>query len=164
MQSLLKNKYNNGFTLAEVLVACAIVSTMVFALMLAVSKGVTLSNNALSQEKANLLLEEGAEAVKSIRDANWNNISNLTLDTNYYLSFSNAGSWSLATSPAEVVDSSFTRTVTVSQVFRDANDDISASGTIDAHTKKVNINVSWTNSDGSSNSRDLTFYLADIFN
>lgn len=158
-------KYNSGFSLVEVLVACAIISVMIFALMSAAQKGILLSSNALKQTQASLLLEEGAEAVKSIRDANWTSISNVTLDTTYYLSYNtNTNLWSLSTTPTALIDTIFTRTVTLSQVFRDANDDIASSGTVDTHIKKVTINTSWTASDGTTFSKNLSFYLADIFN
>ncbi len=155
----------SGFSLVEVLIACAIISTMIFALMSAVQKGISLSLNALKQTQASFLLEEGAEAIKSIRDANWTNISSITLDTNYYFSYNNSTNlWSVSTTPTTAIDSMFTRTVTLSQVFRNATDDIAVSGTVDTHIKKVVVTVSWPSSDGTTFSRNLSFYLVNIFN
>lgn len=158
-------KNNLGFTLVEVIIGCAIMVTMIFALIAAAQKGISLSHNALKQTQANLLLEEGAEAIKSLRDANWTNISNITLGTNYYFSYNNSTNlWSVSTTPVALVDSIFTRTISLSQVFRDATDDIASSGTVDTHIKKVVVNVSWPSSDGTTFSRSLSFYLVDIFN
>jgi prepilin-type N-terminal cleavage/methylation domain-containing protein len=162
--SPLKN-HKSGFTLVEVLIASAIISLILFALISAAQQGIRLSYNALKQTQANSLLEEGAEAVKSIRDKNWSTISSITLDTNYYLSYDTSTNiWSLGTTPVGVVDAVFTRTVSLSQVLRDATDDIAGAGTLDARTKKVTINVSWPISDGTTQSKNLIFYIADIFN
>jgi len=163
---------NHGFTIIEVIVATTIISVTVFALVITAQKGVELSTRALKQSQANVLLEEGAEAVKSIRDNNWTTISNLSLDTDYYLYFDNTNNiWTLNTSntppsgfiPAYPIDSIFNRKVVVSSVYRDTSDDISSSGTIDSKTKKVTVSVSWVDSKGSI-TKDLVFYIADIFN
>ena len=167
MKTSYKKKYSKGFTLVEVLVACAIISTSTFALMSAATKGIQLSNQALRQTQASFLLEEGAEAVKSIRDASWANISSLTLDTNYYLTFNTGtNTWSLGTIAVGTIDGLFTRTVVLSGVSRDGNDDIVTSGGTydDTRTKKVTVNVSWPLSDASTSSKDLSFYISDIFN
>jgi len=152
-----------GFALAEILVACAIISVTTFSLLSASSKGVQLSQRSLRQAQANLLLEEGAEAVRSIRDNAWSNISSLNVGTIYYLSFStNNNSWSLSTTPS-VIENVFTRTVVFSNVNRDASDDIvNSGGTLDSGTKKVTIEVTFPGSNGFV-SKSLSLYLADIF-
>lgn len=166
-------KLVSGFTLIEVLVACAIISISMFALMQTSQKGIQLSSFALKKSQASFLLEEGAEAVKSIRDNNWTTISNLSLSpTRYHLFFNNGlSAWVLDTSSTSLVGSTtvyplngFDRTVTISSVGRDSNDDILESGgTIDPRTKKVTIEVSWSSS-GVANSKNLSFYITDIFN
>lgn len=151
-----------GFALVEVLVACAIISTSVFAIMSASAKGVELSSRALQYGQASYLLEEGAEAVKTMRDAAWSNISSLTVGTTYYLSYSTSTNlWSLSTTSSTI--DAFTRTVVFSAVSRDSNDDITTSGgTIDTRTKKVTVTVSWATASGNL-SKTLDFYLVDIF-
>lgn len=151
-----------GFTIIEVLIACVIISTTTLALMAATSKGIELSTRSLRQVQANMLMEEGVEAVKSIRDTDWTTISNLTLDTNYYLSF-NSNTWTLSTTLVSPIDEIFERAIIFSEVYRDSNDDIAFSGTLDTGIKKVNIIVSWSTSSG-TNSKNITFYLANIFN
>ena len=166
MQKIYFKSKEKGFTLVEILIGCAIMTTMIFALMASAQKGINLSDKALKQTQANMLLEEGAEAVRSIRDSAWSNISGLTLDTNYYLSYNTSTNvWSLSTTPSATIDSTFTRKVVVSQVLRDAStDDIASSGNADARTKKITITVSWPTADGTTISKDLPFYIADIFN
>ncbi len=153
---------NKGFSLVEVVVASAIISIITFSIVSAASKGLALSQRALHQTQASYILEEGAEAVKTIRDASWTNISALTIGTTYYLAYNNTtNTWSLSTS-ANTIDSFFTRKVQLSEVNRDANDDIASTGTVDTRTKKVDVNVSWLSS-GTTVSKTLSFYITDIF-
>jgi len=167
-----KNKL--GFTIIEVLIACSIISISMFALMQTAQKGLTLSHQALKKSQASLLLEEGAEAVKSIRDNDWVTIDGLSLNTPYYLFFNTTTkSWVLDNTsttnlpgyiPTYPVDGVFVRTVTVSSVGRDTNDDILVSGgTIDNRTKLITVSVSWPIS-GATSSKSLSFYISDIFN
>lgn len=160
------NKYQkkSGFSLVEVLIACMIMSTITLTLMSAASKGIELSYRALKQVQASNLIEEGVEAVKSIRDNNWATISALNLNTNYYLTFnSNTNVWSLGTTPVSLIDGEFTRVVVFTAVNRDGNDDIASSGTPDTGARRVKVTVSW-GSVGTTISKDITFYLTNIFN
>lgn len=174
MRKKSKNIKNFGFTIIEVLVACSIITISMFALMQTAQKGLYLSHQSLKKSQASFLIEEGVEAVKSIRDNNWASISGITLNTPYYLFFntntklwvlSNASTTSLPSHiPTYPIDGVFTRTVVINSVGRDVNDDIlSSGGTIDPRTKKINITVTWTSS-GISSSKNLSFYITDIFN
>src|SRR5574344_1315136 len=82
---VLKNK--KGFSLIEVVIACSIISFVVFGFVSISTKSIQISNKTLKQAQAVLLLEEGVEAIKSIRDDDWNSISSSSNDTNYYLFF-----------------------------------------------------------------------------
>src|SRR3989339_2033041 len=146
-----KKNMSKGFTIIEVLIACVIISTTTLALASVASTGIQLSNRSLRQVQANLLMEEGAEAVKSIRDNNWTTISDLDLDTDYYLSFDiNTNSWTLGQTPTATIDGVFTRVIVFSLVYRDDNDDIASSGEPDLGTKSVNVSVSWPTPSGTN--------------
>ena len=160
-----KNKKNFGFTIMEVIIACSIITICMFTLMQTASMGIAMSHQSLSKLQAGLLLEEGSEAVKSIRDENWNNISGLSLNTPYYLNYNTTvpNAWSLGLTPS-VIDSTFTRTVRIFAVNRDTNDNIvNSGGVLDPHSKKIIINVDWQTRNGIK-SNNLTFYIFDIFN
>jgi prepilin-type N-terminal cleavage/methylation domain-containing protein len=163
MFSLKQKKFLYGFTLIEVMIASALVATVTISFLSFAQRGLGLSSRSLRQVQATLLLEEGAEAVKTIRDANWTNISGLTLNNTYYLSYNTSTNvWSLSTTLNDI-DGVFTRTVVVDSVNRDSNDDIVASGgTTDTGTKKVTVTVSWYSAEG-LNTKVLTLYIADIF-
>lgn len=169
-----KNKKNLGFTLIEVLVACSIISLSMFALMQTAENGIRLSNEALNKSQASLLLEEGAESVKSIRNNSWVTIANLSLNTPYHLFFNTTTKvWVLDTSttnlsesiPSYPIDGVFNRTVTFYGIGRDATsgDIVVEGGNADLGTKKVTITVTW-NSKKVVNSKSLSFYISNIFN
>jgi len=160
----LSYKNNQGFSLAEIIIACAIITTCIFALMTSATKSIQISRESLYRVQSSFLLEEGAEAVKAIRDASWNNISALNLGENYYLTFNTStNTWFLNQTPT-VIDSLFTRTVVISAVNRNVDNDIASSGTLDTRTKKVTIVVSWPSYDGITKTQELPFYISDIFN
>lgn len=158
----LKNK-KSGFSLVEVVVASAIISIITFSIVSAGQKGLVLSQRAMHQTQASYLLEEGAEAVKTIRDTSWATISALTVGTTYYLAFNTStNTWSLSTTN-NTIDGFFTRKIQFADVYRDVNDDIASTGTLDSRTKKVDVTLSWP-SDGGTVTKNLSFYIADIFN
>ncbi|MCC6323277.1 hypothetical protein IT400_00615 [Candidatus Nomurabacteria bacterium] len=160
----LKNKNLLGFALVEIMICCAILSAVTISLLSYAQKGLELSNLSLRQTQAIYLLEEGAEAIKTFRDDNWTNISSLNLDTNYYFTYdTSSGVWSLSQTPS-TINGIFTRTVVISAVERDSNDDIVTSGgTNDTDARKVTITVTWMSAEGVSTSKVITFYVFNIF-
>ncbi len=151
---------NQGFLTVEVLIAISIITISILASMTVAQKSIYVSRQSLHFSQANFLLEEGAEAVRILRDNAWTNISSLTLETYYYPLFSN-GTWSLSTTPNTV--GIFTRKMTISSVKRDdTSKDISDTGTVDTGTKLVTITVSWSES-GTTVTKTLSFYILDIF-
>ncbi len=149
-----------GFFLIEVVIASALAGGILISLLGLVQKTVDVSKRSLERTQASYLLEEASEAIKIIRDGAWTNISSLSNETTYYLSW-NGSTWTTTTTPG-VIDS-FTRTVVLSAVSRDVNDDIvSGSGSYDdPKTRKVTVNVSWTAPSGNQ-TETLVFYISDI--
>ena len=146
--------------LVEVIVAFSIMTISVIAAMQVAQKNISIAKQALRTTQAMYLLEEGAEAVRIVRDNAWTNISGLTNGTAYYPTFT-GGTWTLSTTPNTIGE--FTRTVTIASVKRDnTTQDISSTGTDDPGTKLVTITVTWT--EGSTNlSKNIQFYITDIF-
>ncbi len=160
---LYKNKKNKGSMLIEVIVATALISILMLALVSVAQKSLDLSERSLKQVQASFLLEEGVEAVKTVRDNSWTNISSIATGSNRYLSFdTSTNTWSLSSTPS-TIDNVFTRTIVVDAVSRDSTDDIASSGTVDPNTKKVTVNVSWLSSFGTVN-KSISFYIVDLFN
>lgn len=152
--------YQKGSLMIEAIVAISIVTIIILGSMTVAQKSLQISQRSLTHTQANFLLEEGAEAVRIIRDDNWNNISNLALNADFYLVF-NSGTWSLNSTPNTI--DQFTRKVQLASVYRDASTgSISSGGNLDSGAKLITITVSWHES-GILISKNLQFYLMDIF-
>ena len=146
--------------MVEILIAVAIIVISTLAAMSVSSKSISTAQRAVHITQANFLLEEGAEAARIIRDGGWTGVSNLITSTNYYFVWS-GGTWTASTTPSTI--GIFTRTTTVSPVNRDATtQDISPTGVNDPGTKLITITVSWPEG-GNTVSKNLKFYLSNIF-
>lgn len=145
----------------EILVAISIIAVAVLAAMAVAQKSIHVSRQAVHMNQAGFLLEEGAEAVRIVRDNGWANVSSLTLGTNYYPTFS-GGTWTLSATANTV--GIFTRRVTLASVNRDnsTSDIVSSGGTLDTGTKLVTVTVSWPEG-GTTITKTLQFYIMDIF-
>lgn len=160
-----KRNKNKGSLMVELLVASAIIVGAFLASSGVAQKSLQVSRQSLHATQASFLLEEGAEAVRIIRDNAWINISGLSTSVTYYAVFSN-GSWNLSSAataaPSDGVVGIFTRTINIANVNRDANDDISASGTNDSGTKLITVTVTWQEG-GTIVTKTLSFYITDFF-
>ncbi|MBI2039313.1 MAG: hypothetical protein HYT22_03500 [Candidatus Niyogibacteria bacterium] len=133
---------NKGFAVLEIVVSVSLIAVALFALSGTARLAYRAIGEASDRIRAGFLLEEGFEALKTIRDDSWSSIENLALDQPYYLEFS-GGRWNATTSP-QLADSLFTRSFTVRAVFRDGTENIAPSGTSDPNTKKVELSVAWS--------------------
>ena len=160
-----KKVLQKGSGLVEILVAVFIFSIILGVLINASSSYFSGAGVNLLSTKAAYLAEEGIEAAKTIRDSNWNNISALLDNTNYYLYFDTASStnniWK-ATTTASIIDNNFIRTFKVNSVYRDANGRIiSSGGSLSTTTEKLTVSVSWV-SNNSTTTKSLSTYIANI--
>jgi len=105
------------------------------------------------------ILEEGVEAIRSIRDKSWSNISGLASGLSYGLSFTNSV-W--ATTTTQFVGDGFYRRFEVFDVYRDANNDIASSGTLSVGTKLFKVSVEYREGVATT-TKSVSFYLAEIF-
>lgn len=153
---------NSGFMVVELLIAIFIIVTSILAFSNVAQKSINVSRQSLDTSIASFLLEEGAEVVRLYRDIDWDNISDMTPGTTYYIDFDSVNSaWYFTTTPNTI--GKFTRSIVFESVNRDAvTGDISISGSSDAGTRLVTVNVSWTEG-GVSITKDLSFYISDIF-
>lgn len=155
---------NRGFGLLEIVIATAIISGTLFSLSYVFLISNKLAAESGNKVRANFLAEEGLEALRLLRDASWtSNLSELNINTTYYLSFDTAASaWSIGASSQAFIDGLFARTVTVENVNRDANDNIASSGTNDPDTRKFNVSVAWSERAGTT-TVIVSTYLTDMF-
>lgn len=160
MKRLLKNK--KGFSLVEILIGSAIVSASIIYIANSYANFVSLSTTNTARIQAAFLLDEGVEALKTMRGESWTqNIASTTASTTYYLTWS-TNKWKATTTP-QLINNIFTRTMVFSSVYRDVNFNVAESGTIDPGSKKVNFVVSWPDK-GATTTKSVSMYLFNIFN
>lgn len=136
---LIKENKLKAFTTAEVLLSISVFLIVVVGLAGAYSYSVQSASTATIMARANYIANEGLEATRNIRDANFFNLSNGT----YGLSTA-GGTWSFS-GTSDIVDI-FTRQTTIS--------------TIDANTRQATVSITWPSSFG-SNSITQSQYFTD---
>ncbi len=129
-----------GQSLIELLLAVALGSILLPALL----TGLVASREGNVQQKQRVravqLLQETQEAMRSIREKGW---SNLTTNGTYHPVISGS-SWALASGVATIGD--YTQTVAITDVRRDAttNQIVSSGGFLDPSTKRIDITIAWS--------------------
>lgn len=156
-------KSRDGFGLLETVIGGAIISIVLIGLAEVGRFAFVLVSASNFKIHSAFLVEEGVEAVRTLRDASWTaNIAPVALDTDYYLSFSN-GSWHLSSVHGPLVDNAFSRVVRFSAVCRDASDMITPCGSPpDADARKVTVDVGWQDR-GRGATTTIETYLTNIF-
>jgi hypothetical protein len=155
-----QKKYNSGITLVEVIISASILLIFITSVTSVYVTFIKTSSQGTGEIKSYYLAEEGVEAVKTIRDGSWSTgIMDVATSTPYYLYWS--GTLWQATSTEQVIDG-FYRTFTLSDAFRDGNDDLAASGTFDSDTRKLLVDVEWFQ-DAATTTQSLETYITNIF-
>ena len=152
--------YTSGFGLMEIIISITLISVSLFAFATVSRIAFRAVLESSDRQRGGFLLEEGFEAIKTIRDDGWTNISSLTLDMSYHLVFS-GGTWS-ATTSSQLIDGIFTRTFMLGEVFRNASDNIASSGTSDPGTRRMEIEVTWEER-GDERTMSAVSYITNIF-
>jgi len=154
-----------GFALVEIVIGSAIIVTAILSL---ISVYNTYLLHALSNSKniqAGLLLEEGVEAVKFLRDKGWTTyIQPLSSNTTYYLSWNSGLSmWTSSSTPVPYIDNKFLRTFVLEDVKRNGSDQIASSGTTDPGTKKLTVTVAYTTTGSATSTKTMSTYITNLF-
>jgi Tfp pilus assembly protein PilV len=156
-----------GFLTVEILIVASIMTISFLAITTVAQKSIQISHQSLHVLQASFLLEEGAEAVRILRDNAWSNINN----GNYGLSFETpttacpaptCPTWKFLGNSEAI--GSFTRKVNIADVNRDntSYNIVTVGGANDPNTKLITITVSWQES-GQSIDKNVSFYLTNIF-
>lgn len=155
-----------GLSLIEVIVGAAIIASSIVSVMGIYGGLSQLSYRNTARIQAALLLEEGTEALKVMRDSSWtNNIATLSTATTYRFEWSTStATWLATTTGLALIDGVFDRSFTVSNVNRDAGFNIvSSGGTLDSGSKNVTVTVSWLDGNATT-TRSLNTYIFNSFN
>lgn len=150
-----------GISIVEVIIAAAIIMVSVTGIITALLTFLKISNNNTDKTQAVLMLEETQEVVQYIRDKSYaDNIAILDSSDDYYVVW-NGLDYSLSTT-TQVEKGKFTRKLNFETVDRDVDDDITESGTTDTGTRKVTVDISWSNSEGNDNISS-EFLIHDVY-
>lgn len=157
-----RTKYQDGFSLIEIVVGSAVCLMVLVGLLSAFTTIFQLSLANTNKVQAAFLEEEGLDAVRIMRDNGWTaNIASKTSGTAFYLNFI-GGTWQSTTTNI-YVDGTFERKVIISDIYRDANQDIVQNGgSLDPKTKKVAVSISWLVK-GATTTQSLSTYITNIF-
>ncbi len=153
-----------GMSLIEVIVGAAIMASSLVAIIGLYGGLTSLSLRTTPRVQAAMLLEEGAEIVRLMRDSGWTSqIGTLTNGTPYRLIWS-SNAWR-ATTTASAIDGLFDRTVTLAAVNRDATsyNIVSSGGALDTGTRRATITVSWPDG-AATTSKSVQLYIHNSFN
>lgn len=146
MNALSKSAYihpNAGLGLVEIVVVAGIISIVFVGLLQLLVLTLRPVEENVRQAEAAYFAEEAIEAVKVLRNEGWTTyIDPLANNTSYYPVIT-SDRWTLTTTDPGPINGTYTRTVTFEAVYRDVNDDITTTGTLDSQTRKVVAAVSW---------------------
>lgn len=143
-----------GAILTEVLLAVALFAVVAAVTVSMLFASVSSTKQGSDYVVAGGLVHEGVEAVRSIR---WRDFDELVSGTHGLNTAS--GYYELFGTSNVLIDGVYTRTITIEDVYRDGNNDIAVSGTLDSDTKRVIVNVTWDTLDGKTQNIDTVFYV-----
>lgn len=135
-------KTQKGQTLIELLITIALAAILMPALL----GGFALARSGRVQQEQRIaainLAKEEEEAVRVVAANSWDNLANGT-----YHATASGTTWQLS-SGSEQIGNGFTRSITISSVYRDSSGNVTVAtyppdGTLDPSTKKISISVSW---------------------
>lgn len=153
-----KQQKQKGIGIIEIIICLSIITIAFWGFLELNKYNLKIQEQSQGKTEALNLAEESIEAVRSIRNKNWNDLAILTSDTNYYPVLS-GNSWTLNAINPGLINNKYNRWVVLEKVYRDSNSNIvSSGGTEDLKTKKITSFVEWT-SHGQTNQVNLVIYL-----
>ncbi len=157
-----QNKSHKGISLVEVIIASSIISLSMIYIANVYGNFLTLSLENTDKVQVVFLLDEGVEAVKTMRNYAWSTVASSTVGTSYYLIWQNSR-WQSTTTPS-TIDNKFIRKFTVSNVNRDAAtlNIVTSGGVVNNDTKLVTVDVDWSYK-GATSTKQVSFYIFNIY-
>lgn len=152
-----KKTLKRGFGLLEFLIAMGLFTVVAVSGVTFVLSGYSMDRLAAEESDAMLFAQEGIEAVKSVKAKNWSSIAIGTYGVD-----SSSGEWVLV--PGPDIDGKYSRTITISAVYRDTNGNISPTGTLDSNVYKASVLVDWDFTNARNNEVALETYLTNWVN
>lgn len=154
-----KSNQQKGIGIIEVIVSLAVIAIAFWFFYGLAIYGLIIQEQNKAKIEALNLTSEAIEAVRSIRNEDWLNLSSLTPEVRYYPVIS-GNKWILSDTEPELINESYNRWIIIENVYRDTNDDISESGIADDQTKKITALTEWTHR-SKTNQINLVTYLTN---
>jgi len=157
-------KRKQGFGLVEVLVAVSIIAITSVSIFNVYTAYLRAELNNVKTVKAAFLMEEGLEVVRLLRDTSWSSyIAPVTASTTQYLNWTGSA-WQFTTTP-QMIDVRYARTVVFTPVYRDGNNRIAATGTLDPNTRGFMVSVAWPddNTTLSTTTKQISSYITNLY-
>lgn len=148
-------KKEKGQLVLEVMIATTIFSLVGFTMIQLILFSFIGIRRGINQVKAQALSQEGIEAVRAVKNRDWD-----SLVAANYIAEDSAGEWVLSSGSEDQIGN-FTRTISISDVYRDNNYNISESGSLDEYTKLVEVETEWETENGNLNSVKRTEYFTN---
>lgn len=152
-----------GLSLVEAVVALGLLAVIMAALVQLNLAFVRNIGSTALNVRANAIAAETMEALRALRDENWSNLSELTPNLEYYLSFSEGQKkWSAVSLDPGKIEGVFDRDFKVYPVYRDSASGsiVSSGGVLDSETLRVEVVINWTDR-GTLKNKRLVSYLSD---
>ncbi len=147
-----------GQSLIELLIVIGLLAILLPVLFYGFIAGQQGRNQEDQQFQAVSLLKEASEAVRNVKEADWNTFA---IDGNYHADVS-GNKWVLANGPSTF--NGLGELINIADVYRNPTSQqiVTSGGTLDPSTKKVTVTVSWSTPRSSSISS--TLYLTRLTN
>ena len=144
-----------GFGIIEIIVAMAIFLVIASSLVTGTLQSSVGNRLGDEQSRAMFLSSEAIEAVHSIRNRSWSNLT----PGSFGIGIS-ANQWVFIGTTD--VSSKYVRQIIISNAYRSSGNIVDIGGTLDPDTFKVSTTVSWNFSSGRNNSVGTTEYLTNF--
>ncbi|QQG47355.1 MAG: type II secretion system protein [Candidatus Woesebacteria bacterium] len=152
----MKKRNQAGILVVEVLLAIAIFSFFATGFVIAALSSLNANRLANEESIATHFASEGIEAMRSIKNQSYDNLTNTTPTTGVIKNINSLWAYGGANNSFE----KYSRTITVSDVFRDGSGNIvSSGGALDPKTKKVTSTVKWNFSSARVNDVSISTYF-----
>lgn len=148
-----------GYSLTEIVLAIGIFALISSMLVFLVVDATRSLENTRYRSRASLLTQQIYSSIKLIKNQAWYNIARYTNDGPKHIGYI---SDEYVIVDGEVVDGDLTYSFSIEEVQRDLTKNIVLEGgTIDPHTRLININISWKDRLGISHSINPKMYIND---
>jgi len=147
-----------GQSIIEIIIALALFVIIAGSAAVAILSSFTTTRLAKEETQASMFANQGLEAVQSIRNQDWDNLTN----GNHGL-VGSSSIWAFSGISDDPDGSGkFSRIIAISDVYRDPDGQIGTpGGTLDPTTKLIQATVTWDFTPSRTNAVSLSIYLTD---